>query len=614
MRVNEPDSLALTEELEPWISELRDRGLRTETELGQLRAVLAESRGEGLDRPIEPILVVMLCGPTGVGKSTLINTLAGREISLPGLGATTDAAVVYAHENDDPKRLFEYGREVAQLAQQPQTIVRHQRKELLHKVLIDTPDIDSVIRRHREVTAALVHAADLVLFVTTAERYKDMVAAQWVAEQSPQRAMAFILNKWDRASIGMQWDRRGVIDEDFQRVLKSNGFETSVMFKISCLENPDHPEANENDLPDLRAWLEGRLDSSVSTAIQHRRRVMAWGRLAAAISSVIPSRIESEPGIITAFETLASARQQAHSLTASTVAEIVTDMPDQSLWPPTPGLFGSYGKFLAWCASASTRARGWINPLSFAVTKALTPEKTGVGTTEPLWSSSGFSGAALQLVCEAVRKLHMNARSLPVRTVETEWHEAAAQLTSSLALAPSATWSDLLANAAQPSFRRFAGLGILLGLEAIIVVVLGVALWRIGYGFVAGKYVSSLLLYNTAAFIIVLILSGHVLANLFFPSLKRRFAAKLARRQDDAIDQIFDRMQSALREQVAAIDHLARRGEEMQRAIDQIVQSFRRGADSAAVDIFFSQQNPNAREQLATADVVEAPLRRAKFE
>jgi hypothetical protein len=50
--------------------------------------------------------------------------------------------------------------------------------EPLHKVLVDTPDLDSAVRRHRELTAALVHAADIVLFVTTPEKYKTMQAAQ----------------------------------------------------------------------------------------------------------------------------------------------------------------------------------------------------------------------------------------------------------------------------------------------------------------------------------------------------------------------------------------------------------------------------------------------------
>ena len=158
------------EHLERWVAELRARGLGDEANLDRLQAVLAQAHGERLDAPADPLLVVMLCGPTAVGKSSLINAIAGAEISCPGLGAATSAAVLYVHERDDLSRLFEYGEAVGQLARQPHTVIRHRRDGLLHKVLVDTPDIDSVVLQHGELTAALVHTADVVLFVTTPEK------------------------------------------------------------------------------------------------------------------------------------------------------------------------------------------------------------------------------------------------------------------------------------------------------------------------------------------------------------------------------------------------------------------------------------------------------------
>ena len=62
----------------------------------RLSETLAESFGERLDRDDDPLLVVMLCGPTAVGKSSLINALAGADIARPGLGATTRVAMLYA--------------------------------------------------------------------------------------------------------------------------------------------------------------------------------------------------------------------------------------------------------------------------------------------------------------------------------------------------------------------------------------------------------------------------------------------------------------------------------------------------------------------------------------
>src|SRR5690242_389548 len=121
------DPAGQLERLEHWVEELRARDLGDEAGLERLQTILEQARGERLDTPADPLLVVMLCGPTAVGKSSLINAIAGAEISRPGLGAATSAAVLYVHEQDDLSRLFEYGEVVGQLARQPHTVIRHRR-------------------------------------------------------------------------------------------------------------------------------------------------------------------------------------------------------------------------------------------------------------------------------------------------------------------------------------------------------------------------------------------------------------------------------------------------------------------------------------------------------
>lgn len=125
-------------------------------------------RARSLDAP----LVVLLLGPTGAGKSTLFNTIAGRAASPTGvLRPTTRTAVVLAHP-DDAQAL-----KSGTLAGIESRRIRIEADPEVAPglALVDAPDIDSVEHANRELADKLVEAADLCLFVTTATRYADRV-------------------------------------------------------------------------------------------------------------------------------------------------------------------------------------------------------------------------------------------------------------------------------------------------------------------------------------------------------------------------------------------------------------------------------------------------------
>ena len=133
-----------------------------------------------LDAP----LLAVVGGSTGAGKSTLVNSVVGREVSLPGILRPTTRSPVLVHhpadvawfagqrvlpglaritgrgsDSDDPGAV----RLVATDAMAPGL------------ALIDAPDIDSVVSANRDLAAQLLAAADLWIFVTTAARYADAV-------------------------------------------------------------------------------------------------------------------------------------------------------------------------------------------------------------------------------------------------------------------------------------------------------------------------------------------------------------------------------------------------------------------------------------------------------
>lgn len=136
----------------------------------QLREHLSSyvmTRVASLDAP----LLVVLLGPTGAGKSSLMNALAGGTVSPAGvLRPTTREAIVVADAAD--ARLLAEGSLRAMDQGRLTFVTRGARAGV---VLVDSPDLDSIEHANRALADTLVEAADLCVFVTTASRYADRV-------------------------------------------------------------------------------------------------------------------------------------------------------------------------------------------------------------------------------------------------------------------------------------------------------------------------------------------------------------------------------------------------------------------------------------------------------
>ncbi len=209
-------------------------------------------KADGLDVE-RPLLVVMLMGGTGVGKSTLMNALAGAPVAQASYTRpTTRDPVVYFHQSVNPDRL--------DAALRLCRLSRHDRESLRDKVIVDTPDLDSNDTANRDRLLELLPVADVVLYVGSQEKYHDQLGWEIFKEQRRRRAFAFVLNKWDRCLDAGAAGLRP--DEDLLRDLKSEGFDDPRLFRTVAQRWVDSPDATPEVLPageqfpELRDWLE----------------------------------------------------------------------------------------------------------------------------------------------------------------------------------------------------------------------------------------------------------------------------------------------------------------------------------------------------------------------
>ncbi|WP_166356108.1 GTPase [Phytoactinopolyspora limicola] len=123
-------------------------------------------------------LLVAVCGATGAGKSTLVNSAAGEIVTTPGvLRPTTRVPVLVHHPSDTPWFPSEH------VLSEQRSAVRVPRGV----VLMDTPPLASIADTNRPAAPPAIAAADLWIFMTTAARYADAVPWHVLARAADRR-------------------------------------------------------------------------------------------------------------------------------------------------------------------------------------------------------------------------------------------------------------------------------------------------------------------------------------------------------------------------------------------------------------------------------------------
>jgi hypothetical protein len=161
-------------------------------------------------------LLVVVGGTTGSGKSTIVNTLVGRAVSRTGvIRPTTENPVLIVHPVDahwftDDRVLSEFVRVELEGArtrldgESEATRLQLIRDEdiPLGLALVDAPDIDSLSARNRRIADALLDAADVWLWCTSAAKYADQESMRYLVRAGARRtALAVALTRVDTEHV-----------------------------------------------------------------------------------------------------------------------------------------------------------------------------------------------------------------------------------------------------------------------------------------------------------------------------------------------------------------------------------------------------------------------------
>ena len=192
--------------------------------------------------------VVALAGPTGAGKSSLFNALAGSELTSVGRRRPTTSAAAAAVWGDGADDLLDW-----------LDVQRRHRldghgpggADLDDLVLLDLPDFDSVERSHRLEVDRLIDLVDLVAWVVDPQKYAD---AAWHDGYLRRLAsygdvMAVVLNQADL----LDTDAVASCRADLVRLLGRNGLDRVPVLTVSA--------ATGAGLPELRRLLAERVEA-----------------------------------------------------------------------------------------------------------------------------------------------------------------------------------------------------------------------------------------------------------------------------------------------------------------------------------------------------------------
>ena len=247
----------------------------SESELESLKTALKDLDG---------IFMVVISGEYNAGKSSLVNALLGQKVMTEGVTPTTDRVTIISY--GDEAKIIE---ESASLAR------REYPAEILKDLaFVDTPGTNAIIKEHQELTEHFIPRADLVLFVTSADRpfteserkFLELIAS-W------GKKVLIVINKMD--IIESEQERQKILDFVKEHARATLGSSPSI-FTLKAKQAFNAKQENnlekikDSGIDKLEHFIENSLASNSRIKLKLLNPLGVAERIAKDFSQIIDKR------------------------------------------------------------------------------------------------------------------------------------------------------------------------------------------------------------------------------------------------------------------------------------------------------------------------------------
>ncbi len=213
-------------------------------------------------RALDDLFSVVIVGEFNAGKSAFINALLGQSVLEEGVTPTTTRI-----------NILRYGERAApHLDADGAVVVTYPAPFLTQVTIVDTPGTNAVMREHEAVTQQFIPRADLILFVTSADRPFSESERQFMTEiRAWGKKVVIVVNKVDLLSDA---DRERVLAFVYEQVRLLLGFAPEI-FPVAARLALAAKQSPPGDVRD-RLWERSRfapLETYVVETLDVSRRL-----------------------------------------------------------------------------------------------------------------------------------------------------------------------------------------------------------------------------------------------------------------------------------------------------------------------------------------------------